>query len=456
MKIDCLLDYKTILNNLAQPVHLLIKLAAERTETPRTTPLAFCVVLDRSGSMAGAALYNAIKACELIIRNMREQDMFSLVIFDDNSRVLIPLQQVKSKDALIQTVRDIEPGGNTNLTSGWMLGRDELKKAPEGTRRRLLLLSDGLLNVGITEPEKVSAIVGKGLELDKIRTSCLGFGDHYEALLLSDLAKISGGDFYDADSPEKLPIIFKEELEGLQKISAQNVRLRLSKESFCEEWGQLSNYPVTPHPDGQVELTVGDLVSEEERALVLILEVLPLPLLGGIPVASLEGEKLLKIEVLWDEMGEQAITSCRSEQLIRIQQSQNPEDVQQNEEVVSWVAVQSYGKALEEATKEANANRFEEAKQKIKDTITLLEKYKLDEKGTQSLESLKSMLNRLELGGGLSLRDSRSSLYAAGFNRKSSSKKSWTGKAASAPAFSTIKSVEQQLEEDKTKPKDTL
>ena len=53
MKIDCQLDYQTILRNQAQPVHVLVKLTADRLENQQRKPLAFCVVLDRSGSMAG-------------------------------------------------------------------------------------------------------------------------------------------------------------------------------------------------------------------------------------------------------------------------------------------------------------------------------------------------------------------------------------------------------------------
>ena len=95
--------------------------------------------------------------------------------------------------------------------------RDELKKAPSGTQRRLLLLSDGHLNKGIVDPVQVKRIVASGLERDTVRTSSLGFGDSYSEDVLRQLAKASGGNFHDADSPEKLPVIFKEELQGLQQ-----------------------------------------------------------------------------------------------------------------------------------------------------------------------------------------------------------------------------------------------
>jgi hypothetical protein len=62
---------------------------------------------------------------------------------------------------------------------------------------------------------------------------------------------------------------------------------------FCNAWKQYGDYPQVRLPDGRTELALGDLVSGEERYVVLMLEVLPLPLLpdGSLP-ASLEGEEL--------------------------------------------------------------------------------------------------------------------------------------------------------------------
>jgi Ca-activated chloride channel family protein len=445
MKIDCQLDYQTILRNQAQPVHVVVKLTAERLENQQRKPLAFCVVLDRSGSMGGAPLDHARKACEVVVRNLRNEDYFSVVVFDNEAQVVIPLQQVKSKNALIQVIRQIQQAGSTNLTAGWMLGRDELKKAPAGTQRRLLLLTDGHLNAGIVEPAQVERIVAGGLEKDGVRTSCLGFSDNYAEDILRQLAKTSGGDFHDADSPEKLPVIFKTELEGLQQITAQNVRMRVKRLDFCENWGQLSDYPFTRLPDDRIEFAIGDLVSHEDRILVLLMEVLPLPLVNGQPVASLEGEKLLDLEILWDEIGEKEIKSCRHEQVIRVLGTQNPEDVKLNEETVAWVAVQRAGKAVDEATKDIDANKTEQAKVKLQEAINTLKRYKLDDKAADGLRLLQDLLTRLE-SGDYTLRARLSANYSSAYYRKGSSSKSWSSPEPK-PSFSKVASTEEILDE---------
>jgi len=444
MKIDCQLDYQTILRNQAQPVHVVVKLTADKIERQRQNPLAFCIVLDRSGSMAGKPLEHARKASELVVKNLRKEDYFSLVIFDDEAQVVVPLQQVKSKDAVIQVIRQIKDGGSTNLTGGWMLGRDELKKAPSGTQRRLLLLTDGHLNAGIVDPVQVGRIVASGLEKDTVRTSTLGFGDGYSEDILRQVAKASGGDFHDADSPEKLPVIFKEELQGLQQITAQNVRLRVKSLDFCERWGQLSDYSYTILPDNRIEFAIGDLVSEEDRVMVLLMEVLPLPFFNGQPVASLEGEKLLGFEILWDEIGEKEIKSCQHEQIIRVLGTQDVTDVKLNEEVVAWVAVQKAGKAVDEATKDIDADKINDAKTKLHQALDALKRYKLDDKAADGIRLLQDLLARLE-SGEYSVRDRKMSSYSSSYYRKGSSRKAWTAAAAAKPSFSEVASVEEQL-----------
>ena len=261
----------------------------------------------------------------------------------------------------------------------------------------------------------------------------------------------SGGDFHDADSPDKLPVIFKVELQGLQQITAQNVRMRVKTLDFCERWGQLSDYSYTSLPDNRIEFAIGDLVSEEDRIMVLLMEVLPLPLFNGQPVASLEGEKLLELEILWDEIGEKEIKSCQHEQIIRVLGTQDIKDVKLNEEVVTWVAVQKAGKAVDEATKDIDSDKINDAKTKLQQALDALKLYKLDEKVVDGIRLLQDLLTRLE-SGEYSVRDRKMSSYSSSYYRKGSTRKAWTSPTAK-PAFSKVQSVEEQLnEENKPKP----
>lgn len=427
MKIDCQLDYVTIQANQARPVHLALKFTAPTLDKPRKEACAFTLVVDRSGSMSGTPLEYAKKACLTALKNLRPEDRLAVVQFNNNAQVVIPLQPVGTSRAGLQaTIEGIQSAGSTNLTAGWMLGRDELKKAAAGTRRRLLLLTDGQLNAGITEPGQVEQIVAGGLEKDGVRTATLGFGNQYDDTLLRSLAKRSNGEFYDVDSPEKLPAIFTAELEGLQSVTVTNLRIRLKPLDFCESWAQCSDYHTTVLPDGRTEISVGDLVSSEERSLVLALEVLPLPLQAdGTPLTTLDGELLLGLEILWDQVDEKEITSRSHEQNLRIQAAQNPDDIKLNEEVVAIIATQIAGRVMDEASKDLESHRMDAARAKLDKLQKLLEQYGVPEKLPDALRLLENM-NRVVREGGFDARSVRAARYTSGSARRMSSHSIWT------------------------------
>jgi len=153
MKTTVQLDYQAILANSAQPVHLAFQFTAPGHSGHRDRPIAFSVVLDRSGSMSGAPLASALRAAKTVVQNLRRADNFALITFDDAAEVVIPMGPVSSKEAVLDRIDGIQSGGSTNLTGGWMLGRDDLRGTPAGIVRRQLLLTDGVLQpFGLARP----------------------------------------------------------------------------------------------------------------------------------------------------------------------------------------------------------------------------------------------------------------------------------------------------------------
>lgn len=451
MKIQARLDHSTILANQGRPVHLALELVAPHSEASARLPMAFCAVLDRSGSMRGEPLFKAKAACESIIRNLRSNDQFALVVFDDCAEVVLPMGTVTRKSDAIQAVRRIQDRGSTNLAAGWMLGRDELRKVPDSTSRRTLILSDGLLNAGITAPDEVARVVSDGLERSRIRTATLGFGDSYDENLLERLATCSGGNFYDANSAEKLPAIFESELEGLQRIASQNVRVRVRKLDFCENWVLFASYHSVSLPDGRVEISLGDLTSEESATLVFHLDVLPLPILpGGEPAASLEGERLIELEILWDDLSTPDLASRTLTQTIRILPTQDPADIRIDEDVIPAVATQCAGLAVEKATDAANKHDTQNATFILREAIAKLEALGNAAKATEGISALRSLLAIIEEHGSLDARAAKSAKYRSSHMRKMKSMSAWT-LDEEAPSYSIKKITPPQNPDDTLK-----
>jgi ADP-ribosylglycohydrolase len=125
--------------------------------------------------------------------------------------------------------------------------------------------------------------------------------------------------------------------------------VRLQKLHHCTGVSVLSDYPLVSLAEGGLEIALGDLVSEEERVLVLALEVLPIPPMpDDTPAASLQGEALLDLEILYDELVPDGVTSSKEQRTIEILPVQSEADVKVNENAVKWVAEQTAGQAIAE------------------------------------------------------------------------------------------------------------
>jgi Ca-activated chloride channel family protein len=377
--------------------------------------------------MAGEALRMAREACAAVVRNLRPDDLFTLVVFDESAQVVIPLQKPVDRPGMIAAIERIADGGSTNLMAGWLLGREELLKAGAECDRKILVLTDGHLNQGITESDRVEALTRSGFGKDGIRTACLGFGDAYNEEILEAMSSVGNGQLHDADSPEKFPVILAHELDGLQKITGQNVRLRVEPKLFCHSWMQFSDYPAIKLPDGRVEIAVGDLVSEEDRYLVLLTEVLPLPLLpdGTLP-ASLEGEELLGLEFVWTEIGDTEIKGCTSTHLVRIRGTQNADDVVLNQEVIAVIANQIAGKAMREATDQARKGDIDDSLRSISLACATIQSFAAAELTTEASELLDEGRQTIA-SRKLSSRDLKDFVYESRHYARTSSHALYTG-----------------------------
>jgi Ca-activated chloride channel family protein len=448
MKIDLTLDYQTILRNESRPVHLVANFCAPKREAHgRPRSAAFAVVLDRSGSMAGEPLQLAREACAAVVRNLRPDDLFSLVVFDDSAQVVIPLQRPMVRHGMINAIERIAEGGSTNLMAGWLLGRDELLKAAPNCEKKILVLTDGHLNHGITEPDRVEALTRSGFDKDGIRTACLGFGDAYNEEVLASMSGMGHGQLHDADSPEKFPAILTHELDGLQKIAVQNLRVRVEPKLFCNSWSEYGDYPAVTLQDGRVEIALGDLVSEERRDFVLLTEVLPLPLLpdGELP-ASLEGEELLALEFLWTAIGDAEIKSCTSKHLVRIQGTQNPHDVVLNQEVIAVIANQIAGKAAREAAANARAGRFDRAAHTVRAASTTLRCFSASQSTGDAQGLLDESLQKIR-SGNLTERDLKNLVYESRARTRPSTRTLNTGSGGKPKFKSSHKEERRQPEQ---------
>jgi Ca-activated chloride channel family protein len=210
-------------------VYLQVAITAAGMESPRRRPMNLSVVLDRSGSMADEGkIEYAKRALYALIDQLREEDVFSIVIYDNVIQILRPAQRVCDKRELKRLVEQVYPRGTTNLGGGMMEGLRQVERNLDKEYvNRVILLSDGLANQGITDPSELQRIAGR-YRARSISLTTMGVGLDYNENLMVGLAESGGGNYYFIESPHSLASIFRKEFNLLSCVAAQNASIELA------------------------------------------------------------------------------------------------------------------------------------------------------------------------------------------------------------------------------------
>jgi Ca-activated chloride channel family protein len=224
-------DREVLLKNVPQDVVVKIDLSAvAEKKSGRRTPLNLAVVIDKSGSMTGAKLEKTKQAAMQLVDRLAPNDIFSLVIFSDRAQVLVPAQKIRDQDAkegLKEKIESITAGGSTALYAGVKLGSEQLADYLSAKRiSRILLLSDGLANIGPSTPRELRRF-GSDLAERGLAVTTIGVGDDYNEDLMAGLAEASDANYYYVQDTEKLPQIFAKEFNEMISVAARDVRIEI-------------------------------------------------------------------------------------------------------------------------------------------------------------------------------------------------------------------------------------
>ena len=221
-------EQTVVLSGSPQEMIVKIDLTAAKSKKTRRSPLNLAVVLDRSGSMTGAKIEQARQAACALVEQLTDGDIFSLVTYSTGVEVLVPAQGVEDKESLKRTISRISAGGNTALHAGVEKGADQLARHFSSRKiNRVILLSDGLANVGPSSPQDLRRL-GQRLAERGVSVTAIGLGDDYNEDLMAGLAEASNANYYYVKDTEKLPQIFAKELGELLDVVARDVRIEIT------------------------------------------------------------------------------------------------------------------------------------------------------------------------------------------------------------------------------------
>ena len=271
--------------------YLRVRLAAPVLAEETTRPsLNLALVLDRSGSMQGSKIDYARQALDAVVAGLGELDRAALTLFDHEVVDAAPSRAMdaEGKRELRRAIAGAFARGNTDLFEGWLRGAREAAAGQERAAiSRVLLVSDGLANTGLTDS---SAIAGHAAELRTrgLSTSTIGVGVDFDEVLLRAMAEMGGGNFHFVEHPTAIPSVVNGEFGELLRPYATDIVVRVSAPAgvAVQGWNEV---PSQQTPAGAV-FHVGDLAQGMETDVVVNLV---------LPAGEAAGVAHVEVEVEW-------------------------------------------------------------------------------------------------------------------------------------------------------------
>ncbi len=253
-------------------VWLQIGLQARRAEGGIRTPLNLALVLDVSGSMDAPDKMPYLKeSLQVFLESLHPEDRVAIITYSSQAEVLWSSQAVGDGWWIQSTVDSLRPGGSTNLHAGLMLGLQEVERGFDIRRNnRVILLTDGIANRGVTNPERIAA---DALTYNQrgIYLSTIGLGLDFNDELLNTLAQQGKGAYHFIDSAQEMDRVFRQEAEGLVERVANEVRVSIVPESGIRLM-MVTGHAGDPPPAG-AQVVLKDMGAGDSQVLMVRLEV---------------------------------------------------------------------------------------------------------------------------------------------------------------------------------------
>lgn len=193
-------------------------------------PAHLTFLVDTSGSMQEDNRIGKVKdALKVLVANLREKDTVSLVTYAGDARIVLSATGPSQRARLIQAIDDLTTGGSTAMQAGLDLAyRSAAMGFVRGDINRVIVLSDGIANVGATDHEQMLTTIRR--HIDKgITLSTIGVGTtSYKDRLMEQLADNGDGNYYFIDSYDEIERVFLEQIDGTLQVVAKDAKVQVN------------------------------------------------------------------------------------------------------------------------------------------------------------------------------------------------------------------------------------
>lgn len=208
---------------------LRVGVAAREVATEDRPPANITFVVDTSGSMDIRERLGLVQSSlALLLLNLNDGDTISVVTFDEQSAVLLEPTPVEDAQTIVAAIDSLGPGGGTNLEAGLRTGYDLAQSSfSEGAINAVILASDGVANVGITDPDALVTQIRDRAD-EGIHLVTVGYGmGNYNDDLMEQLANQGDGFYAYLDTYEEAERLFGDQLTSLLTIVAHDAKIQV-------------------------------------------------------------------------------------------------------------------------------------------------------------------------------------------------------------------------------------
>jgi Ca-activated chloride channel family protein len=359
LHVDAALDRPIIPANQAEDVVVQIKiLPTIEHRLGARPPVNLSLVLDRSGSMGGEKIEQAIQAAEVAVGRLDPRDLISIIIYDHDVETLVSSQHATREGiaAMRRALRQVTARGNTAIYAGLNQATAELRRYQDaGYINRMILLSDGLANRGPSQVADFRAL-GRALAREDIVISTIGLGLGFNEDIMTTLADAGQGNTYFVENADDLPRIFAGELGDALNVAATNIEIIVRPRGGARIIKSLGREAALE--DGTARFRMSQVYSGLEK-LALVEVRAPQGSVGEV-------EDLIEVEVNYTPVG---ASHARSQQVsVPIRYSDEVEQVvaAARKDIAQNVVDNRVAEAKEAAIVSADAGDREEASQRLR------------------------------------------------------------------------------------------
>ena len=209
----------------SQMIYLILELGVpDEARASPSPPLNVCLVLDRSSSMRGEKM-DIVKATAIqVLRNLRPQDILSVVAFSDRAEVILPASYLQDKARSEAKIQMLQPSGATEIFQGLEAGVKEVMRSLDSKRlNHIILLTDGHT---YGDEQQCLALASRLAELG-IGISGMGIGQEWNDIFLDVLSTRTGGSSAYIARPQDIKRLLLEKFEALTQTYAEDITLEL-------------------------------------------------------------------------------------------------------------------------------------------------------------------------------------------------------------------------------------